>query len=1027
MGCEMSFSEGRKLFIRSLVTVAGEVIPFFWPMRNFIYRNPLYGLEKLSFREAVQLGGRLFKAKGYLPRENYVKFLKEGHIKEENLVKYIRDFLLQKNALSDRNEKLLLTLIRSPDLKPYENAYVNCECPYAQEVAKALEEDVDVPAEAKKLSEKVGKELTLYDFVDMAFGKKIGKTLNELMVKTCADFLDEGQAVWGMPFREKGMYRAWREIALRSFRLKLMGAHGLKDLLSRYSEPEEAIYFVLDTMNIPEELWDDYVMVELAKLHGWAGFIRWRSNNRDYYWQIKHPADLIDYLAIRLLLALSLLRKLEGKLPFRADLTLIKQFIESNPEEVLIRIDYYGGLCVPSMVRRVEEALSLGDIGEVAKDYFKEKSRVRALNEASFLSELWKRAGLDQEELLELGKEELRKLSTLLREFFAEEGYLWLRAHEDTLIGKLVGGIKDGEEKTSERPFAQALFCIDARSERFRRNLEKVGNYETYGIAGFFGVPVSFIELGKGHETHLCPVLIKPKNIVLELQKDLKEERESLYEVVKEILHDLKYNVLTPYITVEAIGLLFGFDMVGKTFFPLGYGSFRQRLSEHKVPSKLMIDKPSRDYVLEVVAILQREVIKRALKNLAGKEEISNQALEQLRLIALEEGGNRELVRKELGVGDKEFERLVESLRKDYKIERGYTRIQIEKLAKIGFTLEEQVFFVEMALKSIGLVDNFGKLVLVVGHGSRSENNPYESALDCGACGGDHGAINAKVFTMMANKKEVREKLRERGINIPDDTFFVACEHNTTTDEVEIFDIDQVPASHLPFLEKVIEDLREAGKGTALERCKELGSNCRKPDEAYIEVRRNSLDWTQVRPEWGLSGNYAFIIGRRELTKELALEGRVFLHSYDWKVDPKGYLLEIILSGPLVVGEWINMEYYFSTVDNEHYGSGSKVYHNVVGRIGVMSGNLSDLRTGLPAQTVLKGAEPFHRPVRLITLVEAPLERVKKVISGIGKIRELVRNEWINLIVFDPEDKKFYRYRDKNWEVLSVPREEVKV
>jgi uncharacterized protein YbcC (UPF0753/DUF2309 family) len=154
--------------------------------------------------------------------------------------------------------------------------------------------------------------------------------------------------------------------------------------------------------------------------------------------------------------------------------------------------------------------------------------------------------------------------------------------------------------------------------------------------------------------------------------------------------------------------------------------------------------------------------------------------------------------------------------------------------------------------------------------------------------------------------------------------------------------------------------------------------------------------------------------------------GRVFLHSYDYRVDKRGFLLENILAGPAVVGQWINSEYYFSTVDNEVYGSGSKVYHNIVGRIGVMTGNYSDLRTGLPAQTVLKEGKPFHIPVRYTLVIEAPFELAKITIDKIRKIRELMQNEWINVMILDPESGVFYRYLEGSW-VEYLKKEEVKV
>jgi uncharacterized protein YbcC (UPF0753/DUF2309 family) len=177
-----------------------------------------------------------------------------------------------------------------------------------------------------------------------------------------------------------------------------------------------------------------------------------------------------------------------------------------------------------------------------------------------------------------------------------------------------------------------------------------------------------------------------------------------------------------------------------------------------------------------------------------------------------------------------------------------------------------------------------------------------------------------------------------------------------------------------------------------------------------------------VRPEWGLSRNAAFIIGRRKLTRAIDLDGRVFLHSYDYRMDPAGRFLEIVMTGPQVVGQWINMEHYFSTVDPDIYGSGSKIYHNVVGRLGIMAGPQSDLRTGLAWQTVMDGARPYHEPMRLLTVIEAPRERINRIIGGHRHLQHLYDNEWVHLIAIEPEEKLFYRYTpSRGW--APIPQE----
>ncbi len=330
---------------------------------------------------------------------------------------------------------------------------------------------------------------------------------------------------------------------------------------------------------------------------------------------------------------------------------------------------------------------------------------------------------------------------------------------------------------------------------------------------------------------------------------------------------------------------------------------------------------------------------------------------------------------------------------------------------------DEKVEYAQTAFELMGWTE-FSRLVVFTGHASHTTNNPFDSSLDCGACAGNPGGPNARVLAEICNDESVTAELRQRGFSIPEDTVFVGAEHNTTTDEITLFDED-VPESHHEDLEQLRADLERARAGAAAERSQSLtGAD---PDAPIRETARRAVDWGETRPEWGLAGNASFVIGPRELTDGENLDGRAFLHSYDWSTDPEGDALELIMAGPLVVTQWINNQYYFATVDNGVYGSGSKVTQNPVGNVGVVQGNGGDLMTGLPLQS-LKAAddELFHQPLRLTTVIHAPVERVTEILREHEEVKRLVDNDWISsLTVIDPtQDNDVFHYQGGlEWEL----------
>jgi uncharacterized protein YbcC (UPF0753/DUF2309 family) len=325
-----------------------------------------------------------------------------------------------------------------------------------------------------------------------------------------------------------------------------------------------------------------------------------------------------------------------------------------------------------------------------------------------------------------------------------------------------------------------------------------------------------------------------------------------------------------------------------------------------------------------------------------------------------------------------------------------------------GFTVHEMAAIVRRTLEELGIRDRLSPLVLVVGHGSISLNNPHESAHDCGACGGGRGGPNARAFAQMANDPRVRERLAAEGLVIGPATWFVGAERNTCNNTVTFFDEDLVPAPCQPAFDRARQALETARRREAHERCRRFDAVPRwyPPMAALAHVEGRAADLAQPRPEYGHATNAFCVIGRRTRTRGLFLDRRAFLVSYDPTRDDDGAILARILAAVVPVVAGISLEYYFSYVDPSGYGCGTKLPHNVTALLGVMDGAQSDLRTGLPWQMV-----EIHEPARLAIVVEGAPERVGQVLQDNPAIDHLVRNRWVWLACQDPEAGRLWELR----------------
>ena len=1045
------YSQTQRMQLRGLIRLSSEIIAYYWPMRAFVHHNPLHGLEYLHFAEAVRRAHQLLGGKGYLSNEIFRRYVRSGRILPHHLdtalkplaqdewvklggrkitqFEVLRAHFLQ--GMTAPADEMLDSLInRHPDrtvIKALANHLAPALKPPA--IRQSIEEEAAL-----------GQRFTLATWCDRNLGTQITEQINRELIKWCEAFLDEGHATWPMPGREKGFYGAWKFLAEREW--SPCGIENSRRKLARLpAHPEDALLESLAALGVLPEVWQDYLSLHLTALPGWAGFIKWRADQSDYEWQQSYPVDLVQYLAVRLWYE--------------------RELVQKTSQEAL-GIDGNVAAILAHMQRR-------GSLSPGAHSASEAETR-SARSAAWRLAALAKALEIGATVLMDTPAENLRVLLKWLDSLpESEHGPVWLKAFEagyqEELIAKLQRNIgklnnasaeqgasnlpgKQGqldavarspaEAKQSPvtvRPQAQAVFCIDVRSEPLRRHLEAIGDYETLGFAGFFNAAIRYQALGSDHETDQFPVILKAKNLVREIPRTYQGQflvrhraRAKLIDAGHTLLHDLKENVATPYVMVESLGWFYGLPMIGKTIFTTWYrnaiGWLKHRFL-FPVATTLTVDKLSRDEVEEMLATEQRATARRALQEKFGYRHL-NLSLERLeflrrRALAEQSAGDPSPQARSYALSAEEETAFVEDLRRSYGINQRSTFARAERITRTGFTPSEQAFTVETALRMMGLTRNFARLVLFCGHGSTSENNPFEAALDCGACGGNAGKPNARVLALMANKPLVREQLAKNGIAVPQDTYFIAGQHDTTTDNVDLFDLEDLPPTHRKDLLQLTRDLEAAGLGNNRERCTRFPEieTALPPAKAAREVRRRSADWSQVRPEWGLSRNAAFIVGRRELTRAIDHDGRVFLHSYDYREDPAGRLLEVVMTGPQVVGQWINMEHYFSTVDQEIYGSGSKIYHNVVGRLGIMAGPQSDLRTGLAWQTVMDGPRPYHEPMRLLTLIEAPRERIDQIVWGHRLLQHLYDNEWVRLIAIEPEEEIFYRYFPKHgWKAI---------
>jgi uncharacterized protein YbcC (UPF0753/DUF2309 family) len=259
----------------------------------------------------------------------------------------------------------------------------------------------------------------------------------------------------------------------------------------------------------------------------------------------------------------------------------------------------------------------------------------------------------------------------------------------------------------------------------------------------------------------------------------------------------------------------------------------------------------------------------------------------------------------------------------------------------------------------------------------------------------------------MANHPEVRAILAKNGLIIPDETQFVGALHDTASDEIVFYDISNLSPKNTANHLKNKDCFENALDLNAKERSRRFASIDTKQDikKVHEAIRRRSVSLFEPRPELGHGTNALCFVGHRNLTKNMFLDRRAFMNSYDYRTDIEGkLLLGVMRPLPPVC---INLEYYFSRMDNYKLGAGTKLPHNIVGLIGVANSSDGDLRPGLPLQMI-----EVHDPVRLMILVEHYPDVVLKTIQTEPSLYEWFINDWVRLTAIHPETNEFYFFKD---------------
>ncbi|MBA4141683.1 MAG: DUF2309 domain-containing protein [Nitrosospira sp.] len=815
----------------------------------------------------------------------------------------------------------------------------------------------EAEAALDELMDQVGVSMTLRDLILALSGIDILFSVRPLIIRICASAMDEGMAAWQLPDRKQlGLYAAWRATAQYDANAFL---HDLPDwqriVAESPEDPVDAIIMQLTHLEIPPEKWEGYLCRLALELPGWSGLINWREHHQQYHTENDAAPKLADYLAIRMILnRLWLDQACRETWNIEARLGSLQHYFRKNLSEFMVRRQLYRGI-LPEYLTHLAKALILrvGSERHQQSDWqqladlmwtwqlspmAEPKSGHSAFSSGWRLFRSCQHLGLSAEHVDRMPQKDLLQILTTLDEFnVRKRGEVWLYAFEHNY----------------REDVFQAL-----RANRNRGRWAKRDRRPEAQVV-------------------FC----------------IDEREESIRRHLEEI---------NP--AIETLGAA-GFFGV-----PMNYRGLDDTHTTALCPVGVMpvngVDEIPREGSEEVLRAHNRGrnfykwLAYLLNQSLRSRLLLSHAAIDALAPFTLAGLLGKTFLPTYLNAANKSLrQNIVRNVPTQLQFVSTTATPATQENPQSGFTDREQADRIAGFLRNAGLTYGFAPIICFMAHGSTSQNNPHEAAHDCGACSGRRGGPNARVFAAMANRPEVRALLAQRDIVIPDDCRLVGAEHDTCSDVITWYDVEDIPSDLRPAFDNLKARILQARAASAQERCRRFFSahHPASPAAAMRHVTNRSNDLSQVRPEYGHATNASAVIGRRSVTQGIFLDRRAFLISYDATQDPEGKLLENLLLTVGPVGAGISLEYYFSTINNERFGCGTKVPHNIIGLFGVMEGASSDLRTGLPKQMV-----EVHEAMRLQIIVEAKISVLGEIYGRQESLRELIGGGWVLLSAIDP-------------------------